>query len=68
METHINDKIEEKENAAKSITSIKRNLETVLEEQAKAQDEELVANQETLKSVNEKISGIEAETKNVKRP
>lgn len=68
METHINDKIEEKENAAKSITSIKRNLETVLEEQAKAQDEELVANQETLKSVNEKISGIEAETKNVKQP
>lgn len=68
METHINDKIEEKENAAKSITSIKRNLETVLEEQSKAQDEELVANQETLKSVNEKISGIEAETKNVKRP
>jgi chromosome segregation ATPase len=68
VETHINDKIEEKENAAKSITSIKRNLETVLEEQAKAQDEELVANQETLKSVNEKISGIEAETKNVKQP
>ena len=68
METHINDKIEEKENAAKSITSIKRNLETVLEEQAKAQDEELVGNQETLKSVNEKISGIEAETKNVNRP
>ncbi|CBY34166.1 unnamed protein product [Oikopleura dioica] len=65
VETHINDKIDEKENAAKSITSIKRNLETVLEEQSKAQDEELVGHQETLKSVNEKISGIEAETKNI---
>lgn len=65
VETHINDKIEEKENAAKSITSIKRNLETILEEQAKAQDEELVGHQDALKIVNEKISGIEAETKNI---